>query len=126
MATTVDGLRLRKVLGRDDWLAPKPFGLDGWSLLSREPGASIIVSVGPVGFGPDQREWIHASISRDDRMPSYDDLALLHRAVFRDGWAYQVFAPSEHHVNLHAHALHLWGLVDGSAVLPNFGEFGTI
>lgn len=85
----------------------------------------VIVSIGAYPGGPTD-EWMHASLSLQDQMPTYDDLVLLHKAVWPDGWAYQVFAPPEHHINIHAYALHLWGRPDGRAELPNFGENGTI
>jgi len=53
-------------------------------------------------------------------MPSYNDLAMLHAAVFESGWAYQVFVPPGEHVNLHDFALHLFGRLDGAPVLPDF------
>lgn len=60
-------------------------------------------------------------------MPTYDDLVMLHRAVFGlDSYAYQVFAPQRQHVNIHNFALHLWGRADGRAVLPEFGLQGSI
>jgi hypothetical protein len=123
MSTTVDGLRLRKVMGRDDWAPPQPFGTDGWSLVRRDGAASVIVSAAPMDDG---HEWIHASIAREERMPDYDDLVLLHRAAFGDRWAYQVFAPRRDHVNIHEHALHLWGRVDGQPAIPDFGAWGSI
>lgn len=123
MTTTVDGLRLRKVMGRDDWGPPRRYGPDGWCLSHRDGTASVIVSAAGQSDG---REWIHASIARDDRMPDYDDLVLLHKAVFGQRWAYQVFAPDRHHVNIHEHALHLWGRADGCPVMPNFGTLGSI
>ena len=49
----------------------------------------------------------------------------MHRAVF-PGYAYQVFAPPESHVNIHGNALHLWGRADGKPILPEFGDMGTI
>jgi len=122
MPTTVNGLRLRKTLGRATWLVPSRFGPDGWIMDSRDSQSRVIVTAD--GF--DETEWVHASISHRDRMPTYDDMALLHEATFGDGWAYQVFAPPAHHINIHEHALHLWGRADGEPVLPNFGEMGTI
>lgn len=116
--TTVNGLRLRKILGRATWRVPTRFGPDGWVVDSFDGESRVIVSA--------DDEWIHASISHPDRMPTYDELVLLHEAAFGDGWAYQVFAPAEHHVNIHAHALHLWGRADGAAAMPNFGELGSI
>lgn len=129
--TTINGLHLRRAMGRADWGVPDPFGPDGWRMLERTGDGAIIVTVADhPGDGnpwaPGPQEWVHASMSRRDRVPSYDDLCALHRAVFGDGWAYQVFAPPTDHVNIHPNTLHLWGLVSGEPVLPNFGEMGTI
>lgn len=121
-AVHVDGLHLRRSLGRDQWKPPEPFGL-GWRIDRRDGTARVIVDCAD-HFGAD---WRHASISRPDRLPDYDDLRLLHAAAFPPGgWAYQVFAPDTAHVNIHAHALHLWGMCDGRPALPNFGALGTI
>lgn len=126
MTATVNALTVRRVLGRKEWGPPHQFGPDGWLFQSQTPEAgrcSVIVSA---DRHDDGLVWIHASISRELLMPSYDDLQLLHRAVFGDGYAYQVFAPPTSHVNIHEHALHLWGRADGRPELPEFGRFGTI
>ena len=74
----------------------------------------------------DPTEYLHASISTPT-MPTYDDLILLHRAVFgRRRFAYQVFAPVDKHLNFHPTALHLWGRADGAPILPDFGRHGAI
>jgi hypothetical protein len=123
MTGSIDGLALRRRMGRDSWLVPLPFGPDGWKMVSRDLTSSIIVSCSD---HDDDTEWIHASIARD-HTPTYDDLVALHDAVWpRGGYAYQVFVPPEKHVNIHTHALHLWGRRDGANVLPDFGRFGTI
>lgn len=123
---TIDGSALRQLMGRKEWAAPIPFGPDGWVMDRRDATSRIIVTAGPVEAGSNV-DWIHASISRPDRLPDYEDLKQLHRAVWRGtGWAYQVFASTSHHVNIHEYALHLWGLPDGSAVLPEFGADGSI
>lgn len=67
-------------------------------------------------------EWIHASISRRNCMPTYEDLSMMHKAVFTDGFSYQVFAPPSKHINIHKYALHLWGRVDGQPQVPDFVE----
>lgn len=72
------------------------------------------------------RTWVHASISSPKRMPTYNDLDSLHRAVFGEGYAYQVFVGGDKHVNLHPYCLHLWGRADGTPALPDFGQFGMI
>lgn len=125
MTSNIDALAVRRRLGRKDWSVPQEYGPDGWAFRHLREPASIIVSYGPVGDS--KQGWLHASIARRDQMPSYEDLVRLHYAVWGgEGWAYQVFAPTEHHVNIHPNALHLWGRLDGTPELPNFGAFGTI
>lgn len=123
MSTSVDALTLRREMGgRGDWCPPQPFGPDGWRMVHRDRTASVIVTC----CDYDGAEWVHASIARNS-MPTYDDLVMLHRAVWKGrGYAYQVFAPDSDHINIHAHALHLWGRLDGKRVLPDFGFLGTI
>jgi hypothetical protein len=122
MSTSVNALEIRKKLGRNEWRIPQKYDVDGWCFVRKTEDASIIVSVASF----DDIEWIHASIACTDHMPSYDELALLHKAVFGERFAYQVFAPSAQHVNIHQYALHLWGRLDGNPVLPEFGLGGTI
>ena len=123
-------LDIRRKLGRDRFLAPREQFIKGqWVFggYGLSKGTSVIVSCAlHYTPGAGETDWIHASISHNDRMPSYEDLVLLHKAVFGDKWAFQVFAPVAHHVNIHANALHLWGRADGVNQLPNFGEFGSI
>ena len=104
----------------------QPFGPDGLHLTVRAkdgvPGSVIVTQA---DF--DGEEWIHASIALAFRDPTYAELVSLHRAVFgRKRPAYQVFVPANEHVNIHKHALHLWGRADGERALPDFGRFGTI
>ncbi|MBD3941972.1 hypothetical protein IF188_09720 [Microbacterium sp. NEAU-LLC] len=130
-------LDVRRRLGRMVWGVPQPlilFGVDDgrtWRIDHlREPMRILIshdlypfVDEADTAGGP----WVHASISHRDRMPAYEELALLHRAVWGDtGWSYQLFAPMSDHVNIAEHALHLWGRPDGRKLLPNFGAGGTI
>lgn len=127
MAETIDGLKIRQRLGRQEWAVPVPFGPDGFRIDRKDARRRIIVSASPAPDQPDgSADWIHASISGGGEMPSYDDLQQMHRAVWPDGWAYQMFAPPAAHVNIHPNALHLWGRADGSIVMPNFGMYGTI
>lgn len=123
MPATVSGLQVRAVLGKKDWPVPQRFGLDGWQLVRRDRGASVFISAAEF----DGATWVHASIAHhDETMPTYEELVLLHRAVFAGGYAYQVFAPPSSHVNIHEYALHLWGRADGAPVLPEFGAGGSI
>src|SRR5262245_66063129 len=118
--TSLSALGIRRRLGIRDWSAPERFGPDGWSFVHLREPASIIVTVSPAR--EDGFEWIHVSVARRDRMPSYEDLKLLHAAVLEGRWAYQVFAPPTDHANIHEHALHLWSRLDGSPALPDFTD----
>jgi hypothetical protein len=129
-------LEIRRRLGtRTGWEVPEPFGPNGWVFdekvhpLAGDFARRIIVSA---DYGLDEANpavcWVHASVSvRDEKlMPTYEDLKLLHHAVWGEGHAYQCFVPSDEHVNIRSNALHLWGRLDGQRVLPDFGRFGTI
>lgn len=126
----LDILGIRKRLGRKEFDIPKPHGGEGsnsWILDSLVDDTRIIVSCSDMPFvGTDRFDWVHASISHQDHTPTYDELAAMGRAVWPTGYGYQVFAPPERHVNIHPHALHLWGTVDGARLLPDFGILGTI
>ena len=122
--TSIDALNVRRVLGRKQWLPPKPYGPDGWLLARADGDGSVLISCAQHDDGV---EWVHASMTRKGRVPDYDDQCLLHRAVFGDGWAYQVFAPAAEHVNIHPNALHIWGRLDGKPAMHNFTSgLGTI
>jgi hypothetical protein len=121
----VNGLHLRRDLGRKQWAPAEEFGCCGWIIHGVAGGYRSTVRVSG-DHQSDSVNWIHASIGQYGHMPSYEDLQLLHRAVFRDGWAYEVFAPSTDHINIHSFVRHLFGRADGARALPDFGRFGTI
>lgn len=124
MASSIPAGHLRRTWGRDLWRAPEPFGGDGWRMFAKNGRSSVIVTC---ATWPDGQQWVHASIAHDDRMPSYADLVVLHRSVWGEtGWAFQVFAPPSDHVNIHEHALHLYGRLDGERTHPDFAPNGTI
>lgn len=117
--TSINALAVRRSLNRDipRWGAPELFGPDGWRFVHSSGRRSCIVTCAP---DDDGTEWLHASITGDGAVPSYEDLKAVHRAVFGAGWSYQVFTPPADHVNIHPHALHLFGRLDGSPALPDF------
>lgn len=74
----------------------------------------------------DQKRWVHVSMSRPGRLPTYDDMCWVKRAFIGDDkTAYQVFPPKAKHVNIHSYCLHLWHCVDGD-VTPDFTKNGQI
>lgn len=55
------------------------------------------------------QDWLHVSVSRRSRLPSYDDLKKIkHDFIGDDRAAYQAFPKASEHVNLHEFCLHLW------------------
>ena len=117
---------MHRAMGTHKWTEPQPWGPSGWMMMAKNGDGIVIATLAPAPGRPDDEEWLHASISRKATMPTYGDLVKLHKAVFGDGYAYQVFAPPSDHVNIHERALHLWGRADGAALLPDFGMYGTI
>lgn len=90
---------------------------DDGALFRAGMSSSIIVS-GSVES--DRLRWLHASIARPASMPTYADMVFLHKhGIGSDRKAFQVFAPSSEHVNIHPYCLHLWHCLDGDA-LPDF------
>lgn len=88
-------------------------------------GRSVILTA---GLQPDGRWWLHVSVARPDRMPTYADLQDL-KAFWIGGdlQALQVFPPRAKHVNIHRFCLHLWACLDPAGDgLPDFGRAGTI
>jgi hypothetical protein len=105
-----------------DWRFLQPFG-DGYAVQNLN-GLRVLASSAPFEDG---REWLHVSMSRKDRLPSYDDMKHV-KAVFvgNDRYAIQVFPPASQHVNIHQFCLHLWCPLTGSLPFPEFGAGGTI
>lgn len=74
----------------------------------------------------DGKLWMHVSMSRPDRMPTYDDMVRVKETfVGPNREAYQVFPRADEHVNEHKFCLHLWTCLAGR-VLPDFRRFGSI
>jgi hypothetical protein len=74
----------------------------------------------------DGKRWIHVSMSRHKRLPSYDDMCLVkNQFLGANRLAVQVFARAAHHVNINPHVLHLWSCLDGDPV-PDFRHEGQI
>jgi hypothetical protein len=70
----------------------------------------------------DEKRWLHVSMSRRDRMPSYDEMCEVKRLfIGEDTQAIQLFPRKSEHVNLHPNCLHLWACLDGDG-LPDFRQ----
>lgn len=113
---------LPKVLP-DHWRIIDRFG-DGNRYATRD-GLLVIASTAP--FEEDAREWLHVSVSRKDRLPSYDDMKHVKEVVIgNDRWAAMFLPPVALHVNIHQFCLHWYSPLTGSLPWPEFGREGTI
>lgn len=74
----------------------------------------------------DGKRWIHLSVSRRRRIPSWDDLACCKRLFMgAERKAIQIIPPESEHVNICEYCLHLWAGLDGDQ-LPDFRREGAL
>jgi len=84
-----------------------------------------LVVMSSVSMEQDGQRWLHVSMSRRSRMPSYEDMALVKQMFIGDDkYALQVFPPKSKHVNIHSFCLHLWHCIDRE-VTPDFTQGGN-
>lgn len=68
----------------------------------------------------DDRIWLHVSVSRPTRLPSWSDLRRVKDAfIGKDRKAIQVLPAQSEYVNIHPHVLHLFACLEGDP-LPDF------
>lgn len=91
----------------------------------QKSGRKVVLSICPEFY--DSNTWVHVSISRRGKEPSYQDLVYLKRHWLGDNLkAIMVLPEKERHVNIHPNCLHLYCCLDGD-VLPDFTMgMGTI
>lgn len=67
--------------------------------------------------------WVHLSVSRKDRLPSWEELnKVRNEFAGEEVEAYQVLAAKKDHVNIHSRCLHLWLPVDGVRRVANLKD----
>lgn len=80
-------------------------GEDGGAFLVRSPTDNMALRV-IASYG---NSWDHASVSRSDRIPDWDEMSRVHRLFFQDNeTAVQFHVPPSDHINCHPYTLHLW------------------
>lgn len=102
-------------------------GVDGQMWTTRTEAVSLTLRViWSVAEELDERIWLHVSVSRPDRLPSYLDLQRAKTLfVGDDRVAYSVWPRASHHVNIHERCLHLWAPLTGDDPLPDFTRGGA-
>lgn len=81
-------------------------------------GLLVIASAGEYEDG---REWLHVSVSRKSRLPTYDELTRVKRDFIGDDKkAVFVLPEKQNHVNIHNYCLHLF--YSANNPLPEFSN----
>lgn len=84
-------------------------------------GLRVILSV--EDRGPDTGTWLHVSLSRASKLPSWDDVREVKDLfIGRDRCALHLVPPEKFYVNVHPHTLHLWSRLDADTVPPRLYE----
>jgi len=108
-----------------DLILPAPAGYrevrapGGWPQRAyrRMDGLVVIVSA---NVERDGRTWLHVSLSRASKLPSWSDLRAVKNAfIGPEKMAVQVLPREAEYVNLHPFTLHLWHCQDTDPV-PDF------
>lgn len=86
-------------------------------------GLQIIASAAVMDDG---HEWLHVSVSRKSRLPSYEEMTRIKRDFIGDDKkAISVLPEKKYHVNIHEYCLHLFYSAENP--LPEFsGGTGSI
>ena len=108
---------LPRVIGAD-WQEMPPWRGLLWFL---RRGLKVMISCSEELDG---NKWLHVSLSRENMIPTYDDIQLVKtQFIGADKTALQVFPPAAKHINLNPHVLHLWCCLDRD-VTPDFTRGG--
>ncbi len=71
----------------------------------------------------DGSEWHHVSLSRQDRIPTWDEVMKVKNDFLgEDVEAYQVLTRKQDHVNIHPNCLHFFSRTDGKRVVLNLTD----
>lgn len=63
--------------------------------------------------------WDHVSVSRADRIPTWDEMEFVKRTFFKDDEvAMQLHVPPTEHINVHPYCLHIWRPHKGKIPVP--------
>jgi hypothetical protein len=81
-------------------------------------GYAVLVSIDRLN---DKKEWLHLSVSRPDRLPSWEDLRETKNTLLgAEKVAIQLLPRESEYVNAHPFTLHLWHCLEG----PTAGPWG--
>lgn len=101
------------------WEKVADIPIEGQVYVSRW-GLRVIVTA---DFERDDRLWLHVSLSKKHKLPSWDDVREVKDLfIGKDRLAIQVLPPESEYVNCHPHTLHLWSCLEGPRIVPDFRQ----
>ena len=114
---------LRKTVLPADWRGGESCANAQW-YHSRD-GIKVLVEVEMQAMNSSHQElWLHLSMSRKDRVPTYTDVRRVKEMfIGKDRKAIQIFPAESEHYNLHPNCLHLWSPLERDP-LPDFRTAG--
>lgn len=125
----IDEIHEREATDRPPWSAPVVLP-PAWELVERDHlgGAKYqarsrgLVAIISCSRELDGQFWLHLSVSHRNRVPTWDELRWCKEIFLGDREAYQVMPPQSRYVNIMPTVLHMFALLDGAAVLPDFTQ----
>lgn len=97
--------------------------IDGMAFYNDFNRIAVIVSVDKED---DNKNWLHVSFSKSNKVPSYNDLMEIKNIfIGEDKKAIQIFPEKKYHVNIMPYCLHLFHCLDGDS-LPEFSKEGRL
>ena len=105
---------------KDDFFMKYETRINGFSFIGKKEQAAGLTVIVSVDKELDDKHWLHVSMSRKNRIPTYTDMCLV-KDIFigTDKKAIQVFPKEREKVNLMEYCLHLFHCLEGD-VLPDF------
>lgn len=67
----------------------------------------------------DNKHWIHLSLSRPNKYPTYDEIKRIKEIFIGNEKAIIIFPKDSNFVNLHPYCFHLWSCLDCD-IIPDF------
>jgi len=99
---TLDGYRQRGA--EQEYYGIDGDGGNGVFMVKSPIDGGLLVIVASNGGG-----WDHVSVSRSNRCPNWPEMEHVKRMFFRDTeCVVQFHVPTDQHINVHPHCLHLW------------------
>lgn len=118
-----DGKEFVRGILPDSWMMING-AADGASFaMLNQSGAVILTVIASQKIEADYKRWIHISVARDDRLPSWDDVKMVKDLfIGKDKKAIQILPEEDKYVNINPNCLHLFYCLDDDG-LPEFSGF---